>query len=396
MGAESVTEVGGGSGLLTIIKQVIDTVQQAVQPPTALASDSSASGAGLSQLSQQISNVLDKIVNQAAQAVMNSLAIPTEPTPSAANSVVAPDAASAVNPGSSSLPGSPGVAPIAGSDASVSNAVPVLGQPPAPGDSPAAVPPVNSTPAVPSTTNATRAPSLPSTPSTPPTEAAAPVPADAPASKITTTTTQAAPAVSTQEPLKPSAAGAVDGGGSNSILVRNTTDKPMDVAMFRNLAPGMHPNFEGPNAQFKLDAHSEMKISVPDDWQGRLQKYSGNTQDPSNWAELNFEQKTGKIWFNESDIPGRNSSLEIKAPDGTTAGIKKSVIGKAPSDIVTTDSSGDDVIKSPQWFDGKTNPKSVAYLNQEIGKNNAYVLPPDDQAVRVAQAKSLTINIGVG
>ena len=188
--------------------------------------------------------------------------------------------------------------------------------------------------------------------------------------------------------------GSVDGGGPNSVLVRNRGDQPIEVAMFRNLAPGMHPNFDGPNAQFTIPAHGELRISVPDDWQGRLQKYSGSTQDPSNWAELNFEASTGKIWFNESDIPGRNSSLLITAPDGAVAGSSHSVLQNAPESVVTVDSSGQKVIKPPQWFTGVTDQGAVDYLNQALGNTNAYVLPDDHLAVRVSEADTLTIDIG--
>ena len=188
--------------------------------------------------------------------------------------------------------------------------------------------------------------------------------------------------------------GSVDGGGPNSLLVRNRSDQPIQVAMFRNLAPGMHPNFDGPNAQFTIPANGELRISVPDDWQGRLQKYSGSTQDPSNWAELNFEASTGKIWFNESDIPGRNSSMLITAPDGAVAGSTRSVLQDAPASVVTVDSSGEKVIKPPQWFTGVTDQGAVNYLNESLGNTNAYVLPDDHLAVRVSEADMLTIDIG--
>ena len=168
----------------------------------------------------------------------------------------------------------------------------------------------------------------------------------------------------------------------------------MQVAFFRNLASGEHPNFNGPDATFTIGARQSMQVAMPEDWQGRVQKYSGNTQDNSNWAEINFEKSTKKIWFDESDIPGRNSSIKITAPDGAVAGSDKSILSSAPAGIVTQDSSGQSVIKAPQWFDGKTNQDAVNFLDGALGTQNAYVLPDDNNAVRVSSANSLTVDFG--
>jgi hypothetical protein len=186
----------------------------------------------------------------------------------------------------------------------------------------------------------------------------------------------------------------VNGGGSNSLRLENNTDYAMPVAFFRNLAPGEHPSFNGPEAEFVIAPHASLDLSMPDDWQGRVQKWSGDTQTPSNWAEINFEKSTGKIWFDESDIPGRNASIKIQAPDGASAGSELRVLSQAPADIVTTDSAGHKVIKPPQWFEGKTNQQSVDFLNKNLGNQNAYILPDDNNAVRTSQSKSLTIKFG--
>ena len=206
---------------------------------------------------------------------------------------------------------------------------------------------------------------------------------------------QAAPASKASPEATPvGGSAAVNGGGPNSLNLVNNTDKAMPVAFFRNLAPGEHPSFDGPEAKFEIPPHSSLNVSMPEDWQGRVQKWSGNTQDPSNWAEINFEKATHKIWFDESDIPGRNSSMTIEAPDGAKGGSDKSVLGNAPDDVKTTDSAGNQVIKPPQWFDGKTNQQSVDFLNKALGNTNAYVLPDDNNAVRTSNANSLKISFG--
>ncbi|MCY0387051.1 hypothetical protein OVY01_07350 [Robbsia sp. Bb-Pol-6] len=186
----------------------------------------------------------------------------------------------------------------------------------------------------------------------------------------------------------------VDGGGPNSLTINNTTDEPMTVAFFRNLSSGTNPSFDGADAQLTIPAGGTAQVSMPADWQGRVQKFDGSTQDKANWGEINFEQSTGKVWFDESDIPGRNASIKMTADDGTTAGTDKSVLGDAPSDVVTTDSAGQKVIDAPQWFTGGTNQNAVNYLDQSIGNSTAYVLPDDNNAVRVSDSHHLTIDMG--
>ena len=220
-----------------------------------------------------------------------------------------------------------------------------------------------------------------------------------------TATPAATPAPAAAEAAKPQAASqaaattepqSVDGGGPNSITVQNTTDKPMQVAFFKNLQPGEHPNFTGAEKTFTIPPHSSTDVSMPADWQGRVQKYNGSTQDKSNWAEVNFEQKTGKIWFDESDIPGRNASMTISSDDGQVAGINKSIINNAPANLIKLDQAGEKTIDAPQDFTGKTNQDAVNLLDNQIGTKNAYVLPDDNNAVRVSNSKHLTVALGDG
>lgn len=230
-------------------------------------------------------------------------------------------------------------------------------------------------------------PAPPPPPSAAPPDAATPSPAAAP-----TVTTQPAPVASATGADGTSAA--VDGGGPRSLDLVNATDKALPVAFFRNLAPGEHPSFNGPEAQFKIPPHSSLNVSMPEDWQGRVQKWSGNTQDPSNWAEINFEKSSHKVWFDESEILGRNSSMTIEAADGASGGSAKSILDKADPDLKAVDAAGNEVIKPPQWFDGKTNQQAVDFLDKELGNKNVYVLPDDNNAVRTSNADSLKITFG--
>ncbi len=197
--------------------------------------------------------------------------------------------------------------------------------------------------------------------------------------------------------------GSVTGGGPKEVRLKNNTGQTIRVAFFRNLAPGENPSFNGPDASFNVPPGCTQKVAVPRDWQGRAQRYSGSTQDPSNWAELNFEpgekawagmDRNDKIWFDESDILGRNSSLLMVAGDGVVGGIAKSVVGEAPSNLVVRDSSGQLVIKPPQWFNGVTNWDAVNFLRAKVGADKAYVLPDDHGAVRLSHSSTMTLEFG--
>ncbi len=186
---------------------------------------------------------------------------------------------------------------------------------------------------------------------------------------------------------------AIDGGGPNTINLINTTDKPMEVAFFRNFAP-YEPNHIYADGIFTLQPGEKLDVSMPDEWQGRVQKWNGTTQNFANWAEINFESATDLIWFNESDIPGRNSAMRITSGDGQVGGSLESILDKAPKDLLVQDSSGEWVLRAPEWFTGDFSQGSVDFLNEHLGTQNAYVLPPDHDAVRRSQSDTLSIEFG--
>jgi hypothetical protein len=185
----------------------------------------------------------------------------------------------------------------------------------------------------------------------------------------------------------------IGGGGPNTITLENTTNEPMEVAFFKNFGP-YEPNYSDAEGIFTLQPGETLDVSMPDDWQGRVQKWNGSTQNYANWAEINFEAPTDLIWFNESDIPGRNSAIKITSDDGQTAGSLDSIMGLASQNMLVKDSSGKDTIIAPQWFTGETNQASVDFLNQHLGTQNAYVLPDDNEAVRMSRSNRLTIQFG--
>jgi hypothetical protein len=201
----------------------------------------------------------------------------------------------------------------------------------------------------------------------------------------------------------PSGTASVDGGGPNETVLKNSTGKPMKVAFFKNLGPGLQPNLGGkPDAEFEIPAGQSLKVSMPESWQGRVQKWSGKTSDPASWAEINYEPKStngdkNKIWFNVSLIQGYNSAMTITPTHGgASAGSNKSIIGNAPQGITAMDASGNPVILQSQPYTqgGSTNAGVTDYLYSQYGNSASYVLPDDHGAVRTSEDNSLTIDFG--
>jgi hypothetical protein len=79
---------------------------------------------------------------------------------------------------------------------------------------------------------------------------------------------------------------------------------------------------------------------------------------------------------------------------GQTAGSTKSILGSAPSDIVAPDSSGTDVIDATQSFNNTTNQSAANFYDGAVGNSNAYVIPTDNNAVRVSTSHDLTLTLG--
>lgn len=213
-----------------------------------------------------------------------------------------------------------------------------------------------------------------------------------PASSTTPSTTATPDSTVSPSSSSTPVTGTVDGGGPNKVTIKNTTDKPMEIAFFKNKAPG-EPNFSTPEMTQEIPAGGEAEDSLPADWAGRAQKYDGSAADPASWDEMNFQSSTGQTWFDESLEQGDNASMQISS-GGQTAGSSQSILGSAPSDIVAPDSSGTDVIDATQSFNGTTNQNAANFYDGAVGNTNAYVVPTDNNAVRVSTSHDLTLTLG--
>jgi hypothetical protein len=190
---------------------------------------------------------------------------------------------------------------------------------------------------------------------------------------------------------------AVDGGGPKELILTNSDSKAIKVGLFENTGPGMNPDINNPNNTFDLAPGQSIKLSMPDSWQGRAQKISGNADDPATWAEINFENKNGQnnIWYDISLIRGYNSAVTMKATNGgSSASTGQSILAGAPSDVLTQDAGGNTVIDATEPYTGGTKTNIVNYLNGAVGTSNAYVQNFDNGAVRTTTDNSLTVDFG--
>jgi len=224
---------------------------------------------------------------------------------------------------------------------------------------------------------------------TPPASSTAPITSTSPSSTTAGSSTNS----------KDTQQASIDGGGPDSTVLTDNTGKAMQVAYFENSGQGMNPNLGKPNAVFTLQPGETLDVAMPDSWQGRVQKWDGNTSDPATWAEVNFQSASGstphQTWYDESVIQGYNGAMTISAGDGTeSCGSSKDLIDGAPSDIVTTDAAGNQVIDQTQSYSngGATNQAAADYYDSALGNSNAYVLPNDNNAVRTTAQRSLDIN----
>ena len=219
----------------------------------------------------------------------------------------------------------------------------------------------------------------------------------------------------------PTKTAVLDGGGSYTHHLVNNSKEPMDIAYFKNLGEGPRPGFDGSSLTVHLEPGQSADVSIPDNWQGRAQKFSGKMDDPATWAEFNNEpadaskgRTEAKTWFDVSKITGANASLTMKTGDGVTAGADGTgslveAAKKLPNaaNILTKDKAGNDVIRPAQGFDGKTNKDVVDFLtkyepqkSQDVGgtangKYDNYILPNNDSATRTTnKSKEMTLTFG--
>lgn len=194
--------------------------------------------------------------------------------------------------------------------------------------------------------------------------------------------------------------GAINGGGPNELILKNTDNEAATIGLFENFAPGMNPNITGPAATFTVQAGDSLTLSMPESWQGRAQKLGGAADDPATWAELNYENKNGehKLWYDNSLIRGYNSAVTIKPTHSNNpadvAGSGQSLLAGAPQDIITTDSGGNPVIKDVEPYTGGVNSNVENYLDSAEGNNNSYIRFDDHNAVRTSTDNSLTVTFG--
>jgi hypothetical protein len=257
----------------------------------------------------------------------------------------------------------------------------------------------------------------------PPTTPAAPPPstpsANAPGPGNVPSTQGPPPANGTPAPSTTHSIGDinVDGGGKNTITVKNTSDKEQNYALFTNPGPGQVASFGKPNGFVTLKPGESANFKVPDQHSGYVQQmnnYSeadykaGKAPDANNFkasrAEYTFN-KDGTLYFNDSNIDGYNSALKMNA-NGQTAGSGESILSKVEQSNpgLVSQVGNQKVVEGSQFFTDQTNIEARDALDKYLNHNNnpgdlngnttTYVLPNDDKAVRGTQSNALELEFG--
>ena len=209
----------------------------------------------------------------------------------------------------------------------------------------------------------------------------------------------------------------VDGGGKNTITVKNTSDKEQNYALFTNPGPGQVASFGKPNGFVTLKPGESANFKVPDQHSGYIQQMNNYTEadykagkapDANNFkasrAEYTFN-KDGTLYFNDSNIDGYNSALKMNS-NGQTAGSGESILSKVEQSNpgLISQVGGQKVVEGPQFFTDKTNIEARDALDKYLNHNDnpgdlngnttTYVLPNDDKAVRGTQSNALELEFG--
>lgn len=212
----------------------------------------------------------------------------------------------------------------------------------------------------------------------------------------------------------------VNGGGPNTITVRNNSNREQNYALFVNPSEGQTSSFDvphgfvtlkpGESASFKLPVSAAPGLHTS----GYVQQMNNYSQadyqarkkpDPENFkatrAEYTFDHD-GTLWFNTSHILGYNAALTMNG-NGQVAGSSDTILSaveKSHPNLVKN-VGGQKVIVGPQGFTAGTNMESARVLNEMLNhssnpgdiKNHTttYVLPPDDSAMRGGKGPGVLI-----
>lgn len=216
----------------------------------------------------------------------------------------------------------------------------------------------------------------------------------------------------------------VDGGGPNTITVRNNSNREQNYALFVNPAEGQITSFDVPHGFVTLKPGESASFKLPVSpapglhTSGYVQQMNNYTQtdyqakkkpDPENFkatrAEYTFDHD-GTLWFNTSHILGYNAALTMNG-NGQVAGSSETILSTVEKDHpnLVQNVGGQKVIVGPQGFTSGTNMESAQVLNELLNHSNnpgdiqnhttTYVLPPDDSAMRGGKGPGiLTLDFG--
>jgi hypothetical protein len=207
----------------------------------------------------------------------------------------------------------------------------------------------------------------------------------------------AKPTPTTAQPVQAAGAtaavgdGPTAGSGPRSFNITNTFDH--DITL------GKHEQVNGKEemtGEITLKPGQTGTLKFENDTTGLVKMANAEGKYQADASRLEYYNG----FINVSDIDGRNAAIHATDDKGFEIGNAESVADKAPSDIVSTDSGGNETVAG--WYDGSTDKmkKGGEFLTNELGTAMTYQHPNDDtlgpgnNPMRQTQSMSLSVTFG--
>lgn len=188
---------------------------------------------------------------------------------------------------------------------------------------------------------------------------------------------------------------AINGGGPNTSILSNKTDKPMTISVLTNDAK--KPQL------VTLQPGETVNLSMPSGWAGRINKSNNDDANPqATLGEIKFDGSGGQMFYDASVIDGYNGGMTMKPTNAKTtgnnspliAGSSKDITADAPESMKKTTSNGEIILDGVAPVgDYATKKANQEYYLKSLGEGTAYTYPKDDVAsTRTAVDNSINID----
>jgi hypothetical protein len=163
---------------------------------------------------------------------------------------------------------------------------------------------------------------------------------------------------------------------ANTINVINRSDRPAKFGFFKNVA-AYGPSFEAEKT-IELQPSQSQSVQLDNGWEGRVQKWTGASNDPATWAEIHFNAWQNMTFADISLIRGYNGSMVFSTDDGSlNTGVRDDLFSGAPNRFKIKDSQGNDVLDATEPYTGGQNGDLIAYYRTRVPQGYGYIVPDD-------------------